>query len=94
LSDEEIFALIREVIAAYALAEQVEHVGEVDWDTRLTALGIDSIGLLEAAADLEGKLKIEFSLEQLVRVDCVRDLAALIRELRAATRDSADKGSA
>jgi acyl carrier protein len=79
LSDEEILALIREAVGTHALPELGKHVGQVDWDTRLAALGIDSIGLLDTAAHIEDRLKIEFAVEELVRVDCVRDFAVLIR---------------
>lgn len=79
MSDEEILALIREAVTSQELPRPAEHTGTIEWETPLTALGVDSIGLLEMAAHIEGKLNIEFSLDQLVRVGCAGDLAALIR---------------
>jgi acyl carrier protein len=79
LSDDEVLALLREAVASQEPPQPIKHIGEIEWQTPLTALGIDSIGLLEMAGCIEGKLNIEFSLDQLARVECVGDLAAVIR---------------
>lgn len=79
LTDEEILKLIREALV-YAAPEHDARFQDVDWTSSLSALGLDSVGLLDASAYIEEKLQAHFPDDKLARVENVGDFAALIRQ--------------
>ena len=79
MSDEEILGLIREALL-YVVPDKSDAVGAVDWNTTISGLGIDSIGLLEASAYIEEKVNATFPDDRLARVEKISDFADLIRD--------------
>lgn len=53
-------------------------------DSRLSELSLDSVAIMEVMGVLEQRLSLRFSEEDLSRVKTLRDLEALVRELRSA----------
>lgn len=56
----------------------------IDESTVISALGIDSLGMLELVGTMEKELGIQISDDELVGLNTVRDLVELIEERRAA----------
>lgn len=79
MTDDQILDLIRESVAS-SMPELTADLGQVTFETGLTSVGLDSVGMLEAAAYIEEKLGADFPDDRLARVETVSDLAALIRD--------------
>ena len=79
MTDNEILDLIREGVLE-SMPELSEEVAKITLETSLASTGLDSVGMLEAAAFVEEKLCADFPDDQLAHVEKVGDLAALIRE--------------
>jgi acyl carrier protein len=78
MTDDQILDLIRESVQS-SMPELAVQAAGITFDTSLTTVGLDSVGMLEAAAYIEDKLAADFPDDQLARVETVSDLAALIR---------------
>lgn len=79
MPDEDILVLIREALL-YAAPDKKTAIEGVTWTSSLSALGVDSIGLLEASAYIEEKLDASFPDDKLAKVDKVGDFGDLIRD--------------
>lgn len=79
MTDDEILKLIREALL-YVVPDKAAAVQDVGWETEIAALGIDSIGLLEASAFIEEKVEATFPDDRLARVEKISDFADLIRD--------------
>lgn len=79
MSDDDILQLIRDALL-YVVPDKADAVAGVGWDTPIAALGVDSIGLLEASAFIEEKVEATFPDDRLARVEKISDFAALIRD--------------
>jgi acyl carrier protein len=79
MSDSQILDLVRESVAN-TMPEMTKELDQLTLETSLTSVGLDSVGMLEAAAYIEDKLGADFPDDRLARVENVSDLAALIRD--------------
>ena len=79
MSDEDILVLIREALV-YAAPDKTALIDGVTWSSSLSAIGVDSIGLLEASAYIEEKLDASFPDDKLARVDNIGDFGELIKD--------------
>jgi acyl carrier protein len=77
--EETILSLIREALI-YAAPEKKEHFDKLDWNSSLSSIGLDSIGLLDASAYLEEKTGAHFPDDKLAVVEKVGDFGALLRQ--------------
>lgn len=57
---------------------------DISMDAKISTLGIDSVAMLEVIGYFEEELDIHLPDEKLARVDTIRDLADLIKQLRPA----------
>ena len=63
------------------LAERVD-ISSVKEDDLLTSLGLDSLDLVEVALEIEEKLNIEFTSEEITELKTLKDVLKLIEAKR------------
>lgn len=77
-TDEHIITLFKESVKEVDTSTKV---GDVSFDTELSALGLDSVMTMEVIGVLEEKLNVRFPDEDLATIKKMGDLATLIRKL-------------
>lgn len=85
-----VLATVRDAVAQYA-----ESPGDMSEQTELVAdLGIDSLGVMEAVADIEDRFELTISDDELREVATLGDVVRAIEDrLRADGRLQAEEGS-
>lgn len=78
MTNDEILALIREALAEVAPNRSAEFAN-IAYETRIEALGLDSIATMEMVGVLEERTETTFPDEELAKVQKVGDLAGLVR---------------
>lgn len=78
MNDEQILDLIRRALE-HAVPDLARGGVMLSADTALADLGVESVGVMEAAGFIEDELGTEFPDDQLSRVKGVGDIARLIR---------------
>lgn len=78
MNDDQILALIKEALFDVAPARK-EEFEEIEMDTTIEDLALDSIATMEMVGFLEDKVEATFPDEDLSTVSSVADLARLIR---------------
>lgn len=63
------------------LAERVD-ISSLEEDDLLTSLGLDSLDLVEVALEIEEKLNIEFTSEEITELKTLKDVLKLIEAKR------------
>ena len=77
-SDQEIVELFK---ASVKEVDNNVKVDEVDINTDITGLGLDSVMTMEVIGVMEEKLNVRFPDEDLATIKKMSDLAALVRRL-------------
>lgn len=77
-NDAEILTLIREALASVAPTRRSEF-DKLELDTKIEALGLDSIATMEMVNFVEERIEVTFPDEELAKVQRIGDLAGLIR---------------
>jgi acyl carrier protein len=78
MSDQEILALIRSALGSVAPTRTADFVN-LSADSKIEALGLDSIATMEMVNFVEEKIGVTFADEDLAKVQMIGDLVALIR---------------
>ena len=81
MQQEEIIALVRQALGEVAPTRKSDFVG-ITGDTRIDALGLDSIATMEMVSFIEERIEVTFPDDELARVQKVGDLVALIQGSR------------
>lgn len=76
---DESLALVRTALLT-VVPDKADAVADLSGDSEIAALGVDSIGLLEASAFIEDTLGAAFPDDRLARVEKVSDFMELIRD--------------
>ncbi len=82
MTDASSLSLIRAALADVA-PSKADAISAVDLQSNIAALGIDSIGLLEASLFIEEAVGANFPDDRLARVETVGDFVDLIRDFGA-----------
>lgn len=77
-NDTEILNLIRDALGSVAPARRAEFTN-LQPETKIEALGLDSIATMEMVNYVEDKIKVTFPDEELAKVQKIGDLVGLIR---------------
>ncbi len=80
ITKDDVLGLFRE--AAWEVSQK--KFDELDPTQKISAMGVDSVALLEIVGFLEEKLNIQLPDEKLARIDTLNDLTALVMQLRSA----------
>lgn len=78
MNNEEILVLIREALASVAPNRAAEF-NKVTLDSKIEALGLDSIATMEMVNFIEERCEATFPDEELAKVQKLSDLAGLVR---------------
>lgn len=78
ITDDEILNLVREAVV-FAAPEKAGQLGDLTMNTPLYEIGVDSVGLLEAASYVEEKVGADFADDELAHIESAADIAALVR---------------
>ena len=78
MTDEQILTLIRQALGEVAPTRKAEFASITE-DTRIDALGLDSIATMEMVSFIEEHIEVTFPDDELARVQKVADLVALVR---------------
>jgi acyl carrier protein len=78
MNDDQIMALVREALGAVAPTRTAEFA-KITADTKIEALGLDSIATMEMVNFIEEKIEVTFPDEELAKVQKVSDLVGLIK---------------
>lgn len=78
MSDQEILALIRSALGSVAPTRTADFVN-LSADSKIEALGLDSIATMEMVNFVEEKIGVTFADEDLAKVQLIGDLVSLIR---------------
>ncbi len=81
MQHEEIIALVRQALGEVAPTRTADFVG-ITAETRIDALGLDSIATMEMVSFIEERIEVTFPDDELARVQKVGDLVALIQGSR------------
>jgi len=81
MKQEEILALVRQALGEVAPTRKADFVG-ITAETRIDALGLDSIATMEMVSFIEERIEVTFPDDELARVQRVGDLVALIQGSR------------
>ncbi|HVF91386.1 MAG TPA: aminotransferase class I/II-fold pyridoxal phosphate-dependent enzyme [Blastocatellia bacterium] len=81
-ADFDLKTMIQDRVIAIARDEMKLKIDRVDFDTPLTSLGIDSVGMVTLAVDLEEKTGKEISGDTLYENQTINELAAYLRNAR------------
>jgi acyl carrier protein len=79
MNDEQILGLIREALFEVS-PNRVEDFKNINLDTAIADLSLDSIATMEMVGYLEDKVETTFPDEKLATVNKLGDLARLVRE--------------
>ena len=78
MTNEQILTLIRQALGEVAPARKAEFAAITE-DTRIDALGLDSIATMEMVSFIEEHIEVTFPDDELARVQKVGDLVGLVR---------------
>ncbi|MCB9687278.1 MAG: acyl carrier protein [Alphaproteobacteria bacterium] len=78
MTNDEIMALIQEALVAVAPTRKADFANLVA-DTKIEALGLDSIATMEMVNFIEEKIEVTFPDEELAKVQRISDLVGLVR---------------
>ncbi|MEQ1566577.1 MAG: acyl carrier protein [Myxococcota bacterium] len=81
MNDEQIMALIRQALGSVAPTRTADFVN-VAVETKIEALGLDSIATMEMVNFIEEKIEATFPDEDLARVQKIGDLVGLVKSRR------------
>jgi acyl carrier protein len=81
MNDEQIMALIQQALAAVAPTRTADFA-KLTADTKIEALGLDSIATMEMVNFIEEKVEVTFPDEELAKVQKIADLVGLVRGSR------------
>lgn len=81
MNDSEILALIRQALGSVAPTRTADFVN-ISADSKIEALGLDSIATMEMVNFVEEKIGVTFADEDLAKVQKVGDLVGLIQRKR------------
>jgi len=82
MNDDQIMALVREALGSVAPTRTADFA-RVTADTKIEALGLDSIATMEMVNFIEEKIEVTFPDEELAKVQRLADLIRLIKVDRA-----------
>ena len=78
MTNDEILALIQQALGAVAPTRKADFAN-IAADTKIEALGLDSIATMEMVNFIEERIEVTFPDEELAKVQKIGDLAGLIR---------------
>ena len=78
MTNEQILTLIRQALGEVAPTRTADFAAIIE-DTRIDALGLDSIATMEMVSFIEERIEVTFPDDELARVQKVADLVALVR---------------
>jgi acyl carrier protein len=78
MTNDEIVALIQQALASVAPTRRADFAN-LALETKIEALGLDSIATMEMVNFIEERIEVTFPDEELAKVQKVGDLAGLIR---------------
>jgi acyl carrier protein len=78
MDNDQILTLIRQALGEVAPARKAEFAAITE-DTRMDALGLDSIASLDLVRFIEEHIEVTFPDDELARVQKVGDLVGLVR---------------
>ena len=81
MNQEQILSLIRQALGEVAPTRKADFAG-ITVETRIDALGLDSIATMEMVSFIEEKIEVTFPDDELARVQKVGDLVGLIQGSR------------
>jgi len=81
MNHEEVLALVRQALGEVAPTRKADFAGITD-ETRIDALGLDSIATMEMVSFIEERIEVTFPDDELARVQKVADLVALVEGSR------------
>ena len=81
MNDEQIMALVREALGSVAPTRTADFA-KITADTKIEALGLDSIATMEMVNFIEEKIEVTFPDEELAKVQKIADLVGLVRGSR------------
>lgn len=87
ISDTQIVSLLRKAFA-FAKPERSEAAGQLQLESTIDELGIESVSALEMTGFIEEELDIQFHDSELVKIHGMGDLAQLIRKHTAARQEA------
>jgi acyl carrier protein len=81
MNNDETLSLVRQALGEVAPTRKADFVG-ITPDTRIDALGLDSIATMEMVSFIEERIEVTFPDDELARVQKVGDLVGLIQGSR------------
>jgi acyl carrier protein len=78
MTNDEIMALIKQALAEVAPSRKADFAN-IAADTKIEALGLDSISTMEMVNSIEEKIEATFPDEELAKVQKIGDLVGLVR---------------
>lgn len=78
MTNDEIMALIKQALADVAPSRKADFAA-ITTDTKIEALGLDSISTMEMVNSIEEKIETTFPDEELAKVQKIGDLVGLVR---------------
>jgi acyl carrier protein len=78
MTNDEILSLIQQALAQVAPTRKADFA-KLTADTKIEALGLDSIATMEMVNFIEEKIEVTFPDEELAKVQKVGDLVGLVR---------------
>lgn len=78
MTNDEIMALIKQALADVAPSRKADFAA-ITADTKIEALGLDSIATMEMVNFIEERIEVTFPDEELAKVQRVSDLVGLVR---------------
>jgi acyl carrier protein len=78
MTNDEIMALIKQALSDVAPSRKADFAG-ITAETKIEALGLDSISTMEMVNSIEEKIETTFPDEELAKVQRIADLMGLVR---------------
>ena len=78
MTNDEIMALIKQALSDVAPSRKADFAN-ITTDTKIEALGLDSISTMEMVNSIEEKIETTFPDEELAKVQRIADLMGLVR---------------
>ena len=78
MTNDEILALIKQALGEVAPNRKADFAN-LSPDTKIEALGLDSIATMEMVNSIEEKIEVTFPDEELAKVQKISDLVGLVR---------------
>jgi acyl carrier protein len=77
VTDQEILEKLREIMKSSSQADVVWD--EVNTETAIDSLGLDSLSILDLTYDIQQEFTIEFEAEEMVKVSTVSDMIEFLK---------------